>query len=153
MSDPVNDTNAKKWTVTDDEAAGENIQGYPWPGFVGMGSMRSLLSGLTLRGFGVTVIIDLTRRTVDADGFAQGLDVAELIVLERLVEQRGRVVHRDELASALSDSNRVGLRSVDAIIGQIRAKLGRHGSVIETHYARGYSLRRGDDIEIRDFNT
>lgn len=148
----LGDTNAKRWTVTDNTSAGDDAQGYPWPGFVGMGTMRTLLTGLQLRGFGVTVILDLTRRTVDADGVVQRLDVAELLVLGQLVGHRGDIVLREHLATTLSASNRVGVRSVDAIVGQIRAKLGRYGGIIETHYARGYSLRPGEDIEVRNFD-
>lgn len=138
--------------MTDDKSASDDVQEYPWPGFVGMGTMRTLLTGFRLRGIGVGVIFDLTRRTVDADGVVQRLDVAELLVLEQLVEHRGCIVLRDDLATALSVNNRVGARSVDAIIGQIRAKLGAHADIIETHYARGYSLRPGDNIEVRNFD-
>ena len=131
--------------------AGGITQVPAWPGFVDISVLHTLLSGLHLRGYGVLVVIDLTRRTIDADGVIHRLDVAELLTVETLAARRGTVVTRSELAEVLTATKRVGVRRVDAVVGQLRSKLGKHSDAIAAHYGRGYSLRDGEDIEVRSF--
>jgi hypothetical protein len=141
----------EEWTVAQDEPENDAALSEPWPGFISMDALREHLAGLELRGVGVMVIVDLTRRTMDSDGVLHSLDLAELLTIERLAEERGTVVTRGDLAEAVTGINRSGSRTVDVIVGQLRAKLGAYAEAIHAHYGRGYSLREGADIEIRTF--
>jgi DNA-binding response OmpR family regulator len=137
--------------VAQDEPENDSTLGEPWPGFISMNALREHLADLELRGVGVMVIVDLTRRTLDSDGTMHSLDLAELLTLERLADERGSVVTRSDLAATVAGINRSGRRTVDAIVGQIRAKLGAYAEAIRSHYGTGYSLREGADIEIRTY--
>ena len=144
---------SEEWTVADNEVEDDNTPTSPLPGFISMEDMRRLLEGFDLRGATVLVVFDLTRRTVDADGVIEPLDLNETRTVERLAEDRGAVVSRGELACAIAPTKRVGHRRVDVVVAQLRAKLGTHSDAIEAHYGRGYSLRRGPDIVVRVFKT
>ena len=139
--------------VEDDNTPTSPLPGFISPEFISMEDMRRLLAGFDLRGADVLVVFDLTRRTVDAEGIVESLDLSETRTVERLAEDRGAVVSRGELACAIAPTKRVGHRRVDVVVAQLRAKLGTHSDAIEAHYGRGYSLRRGPDIVVRVFKT
>ncbi|WP_422060336.1 winged helix-turn-helix domain-containing protein [Sphingopyxis sp.] len=77
------------------------------------------------------------------DGGEVALTRGEFRLLLALVQQKGRLVDRDQLLSATAGEEAdVYDRSIDAIISRLRRKLGDHGGrdLIRTVRGEGYQL-------------
>jgi two-component system, OmpR family, phosphate regulon response regulator PhoB len=101
--------------------------------------------GRTLRAG--AVVVDLSALRVAVDGDELELTPTEYRLLVTLLERRGRVQSRQQLLeTAWEISARIETRTVDMHVQRLRAKLGDHGSMIETVRGFGYRLRaRGEE--------
>ena len=88
--------------------------------------------------------IDVGRHVVDVDGTAVRLTAKEFLLLQYLVEHRGRVLSRDLLLTDVWGYRYTGgTRTVDVHVRRLRAKLGpAHEGLIQT--VRGVGYRAAD---------
>ena len=85
--------------------------------------------------------LDPIGHTVTAQGKNVQLTLKEYALLKLLMENPGRVFTRDQLLSAIWDTDYVGeTRTVDVHIGTLRTKLGACGKYIYTMRGVGYRL-------------
>jgi DNA-binding response OmpR family regulator len=85
--------------------------------------------------------IDNARREVRCAGEAVELRTQEFEVLLALVKNRGRVLTREQLLSLAWGYDFYGqTRTVDVHVAQLRRKLGKCGTCIETVTGVGYKL-------------
>jgi two-component system, OmpR family, phosphate regulon response regulator PhoB len=93
------------------------------------------------------VVVDLSALRVAVNGYELDLTPTEYRLLVTLLERRGRVQSRQQLLeTAWEISARIETRTVDMHVQRLRAKLGDHGSMIETVRGFGYRLRaRGEE--------
>jgi DNA-binding response OmpR family regulator len=88
------------------------------------------------------LVIDSSRRTVQAGGKPVVLTATEFNLLKALAEKEGRVISREDLLSlARGDDVAVMDRTVDVHVAALRKKLGKHGEMIETVRGVGYRLK------------
>lgn len=88
------------------------------------------------------LVIDSSRRTVQAGGKPVALTATEFNLLKALAEKEGRVISREDLLSlARGDDVAVMDRTVDVHVASLRKKLGKHGEMIETVRGVGYRLK------------
>jgi DNA-binding response OmpR family regulator len=86
------------------------------------------------------VLLDPERRSVRAGEEPVALTPTEFDLLAHLMNRPGRVFSREELlASVWGYAAHAGTRTVDVHVAQVRAKLGRYGSVIRTVRGVGYT--------------
>jgi len=86
--------------------------------------------------------IDVDAHRVQVDGEPLELTTTEYRVLRMLVERRGRVQSRRLLLETAWNANPdIQTRTVDMHVQRLRAKLGRHGRLIETVRGVGYRMR------------
>ncbi|HKD96245.1 MAG TPA: response regulator transcription factor [Micromonosporaceae bacterium] len=86
------------------------------------------------------VTIDPARRLVLAAGTPVPLTPTEFELLGHLMNRPGRVFTREELlASVWGYAAHAGTRTVDVHVAQVRAKLGKSGSIIRTIRGVGYA--------------
>jgi DNA-binding response OmpR family regulator len=86
------------------------------------------------------VSLDQDRRQVTVDGARVELSGTEFALLAYLMSQPGRVFSRDQLLSAVwGYAGHQTTRTVDVHVAQVRAKLGKAGSVIRTVRGVGYA--------------
>jgi two-component system, OmpR family, phosphate regulon response regulator PhoB len=93
------------------------------------------------------VAVDLTALRAEVDGTELELTPTEYRLLVTLLERRGRVQSRQQLLESAWDIHaRIETRTVDMHVQRLRAKLGAHGSLIETVRGFGYrfSSREGE---------
>lgn len=96
-------------------------------------------SGSRLSLAGIT--LDADRHEVTADGSAVELTYKEFRLLEYLMENRGRVLTRESIMSAVWGEDFLGeSRTVDMHIKTLRKKLGACGSRISTVRNIGYKI-------------
>lgn len=94
-------------------------------------------SRLSLAG----ITLDADRHEVTADGMAVELTYKEFRLLEYLMENRGRVLTRESIMSAVWGEDFLGeSRTVDMHIKTLRKKLGDCGSRISTVRNIGYKI-------------
>jgi DNA-binding response OmpR family regulator len=87
------------------------------------------------------VTIDIARHTVDLDGVEVRLTAKEFLLLQYLVEHRGRVLSRDVLLTDVWGYQYTGgTRTVDVHIRRLREKLPVLGDAITTVKQFGYKL-------------
>jgi two-component system alkaline phosphatase synthesis response regulator PhoP len=87
------------------------------------------------------VTIDVGRHTVDVDGAEVRLTAKEFLLLQYLVEHRGRVLSRDVLLTDVWGYQYTGgTRTVDVHIRRLREKLPVLGDAITTVKQFGYKL-------------
>jgi DNA-binding response OmpR family regulator len=85
------------------------------------------------------VLLDLDRRTAQADGRPVPLTAMEFDLLAYLMSEPGRVFSRGQLLSAVwGQADYGGGRTVDVHVAQLRAKLGA-ASPLRTTRGVGYS--------------
>lgn len=97
------------------------------------------VSGSRLSLAGIT--LDADRHEVTADGMAVELTYKEFRLLEYLMENRGRVLTRESIMSAVWGEDFLGeSRTVDMHIKTLRKKLGACGSRISTVRNIGYKI-------------
>jgi DNA-binding response OmpR family regulator len=88
-----------------------------------------------------TVTIDIGRHTVDIDGVEVRLTAKEFLLLQYLVQHRGRVLSRDTLLTDVWGYQYTGgTRTVDVHIRRLREKLPLLGDAITTVKQFGYRL-------------
>jgi two-component system, OmpR family, response regulator len=86
------------------------------------------------------VVLDPSRRSVEAGGAPVTLTPTEFDLLAHLLARPGRVFTREELlASVWGYAAHAGTRTVDVHVAQVRAKLGEYGGVIRTVRGVGYT--------------
>jgi two-component system, OmpR family, phosphate regulon response regulator PhoB len=92
-------------------------------------------------------VVDLGALRVAINGAELELTPTEYRLLVTLLERRGRVQSRQQLLETAWDiSARIETRTVDMHVQRLRAKLGRHGDMIETVRGFGYRFRaRGEE--------
>jgi two-component system, OmpR family, phosphate regulon response regulator PhoB len=96
--------------------------------------------GRTLRAG--AVVVDLSALRAAVNGRELDLTPTEYRLLVTLLERRGRVQSRQQLLeTAWEISARIETRTVDMHVQRLRAKLGRHGDMIETVRGFGYRFR------------
>jgi two-component system, OmpR family, phosphate regulon response regulator PhoB len=96
--------------------------------------------GRTLRAG--SLVVDLNALGVTVDGYPLELTPTEYRLLVTLLERRGRVQTRQQLLESAWDIHaRIETRTVDMHVQRLRAKLGDHGSLIETVRGFGYRFR------------
>ena len=85
------------------------------------------------------VVVDRSRRRVQADGVEVSLTTTEFDLLAHLVREPGRVFSREQLLSHVwGYAAAAGTRTVDVYVAQLRSKLGA-ASPIRTVRGVGYS--------------
>ena len=105
---------------------------------------RVAAPGLLLRYGPIT--IDPDRHTVTSDGQDVRLTAKEFLLLQYLVQHRGRVLSRDLLLTDVWGYHYTGgTRTVDVHIRRLREKLPVLTDAIETVKQFGYKLGDGDD--------
>ena len=88
-----------------------------------------------------SITIDADRHTVALDGEEVRLTAKEFLLLQYLVQHKGRVLSRDLLLSDVWDYNYTGgTRTVDVHIRRLREKLPPLADAIETIKQFGYKL-------------
>jgi DNA-binding response OmpR family regulator len=92
-----------------------------------------------------TVLLDLERRTAEADGRPLSLTAMEFDLLAHLMSEPGRVFSREQLLAAVwGQADYGGGRTVDVHVAQLRAKLGA-ASPLRTTRGVGYSVSDDPD--------
>lgn len=85
--------------------------------------------------------MDLSSHSVTAGGEGVQLTLKEFALLQLFMENPGRVFTRDQLISAIWETNYLGeTRTVDVHIGTLRTKLGSCGEYVRTVRGVGYRL-------------
>ncbi len=87
------------------------------------------------------IIVDVERHTVSNDGEPVRLTAKEFLLLQYLLEHRGRVLSRDRLLSDVWDYQYPGAtRTVDVHVRRLREKLPFLETALETVQQFGYKL-------------
>ena len=88
-----------------------------------------------------TIVLDIERHEVQADGTLVDLTATEFNLLRLLLERKGRVQTRDRLlADVWNYSADLETRTVDTHIRRLREKLGKAADEIETIRGVGYKI-------------
>jgi two-component system response regulator MtrA len=88
-----------------------------------------------------SIVVDLERREVTADGHPLSLTPVELEILTALARRKGAAVTRDALVeAALDPAQDNSRRTLDVHISRLRNKLGEAASQLETVWGIGYRL-------------
>ncbi len=86
---------------------------------------------------------DTVERYATISGASLALSARELSVLEILLQRKGRIVSKEQLASHLSDFDAdVSHNAIDIIIHRLRKKLESANVNVETHRGVGYRLEQ-----------
>lgn len=99
-----------------------------------------------------SVIIDLTRKTVDIDGINVNLTFKEFELLEYLLSHEGETVHRVELLNTIwdeSDTDRPNERTIDVHVRRLRSKLGEYSQIVRTVRGIGYRFDEHADVTVK----
>lgn len=89
-----------------------------------------------------SVVIDLDRHEVTAEGKPVELTATEFKLLRTLVERKGRVQTRERLLEDVWNyAPDIETRTVDTHMRRLREKLGRAGDIVETVRGVGYRAR------------
>lgn len=86
--------------------------------------------------------LDEATRALVRDGVTEPLSALEYRALGYLLEQRERVVSRNELLDAVWQQRHTGSNVVDAVMRLLRKKLGPHAAALETVRGHGYRIVR-----------
>jgi hypothetical protein len=128
-------------------AATVRIDGSPLHSTVmrfGVGGCDGWLARIAAKELGIdpSGLLDEDARALLLDGVRVPLTPLEFEVVRFLVERRGRAVSHAELVERVWGYEYTGESNVDAVvIRALRAKLGRHASLVETVRGVGYRLR------------
>ena len=106
--------------------------------------LRTVALGTTTRLQGEDVELDLLTRKVTRAGVPVALSSTEFELLVHLLRNRGRVVSREEILSAVwGYEHDPATNIVDVYIGYLRRKLGRPDSPAPIHTVRSVGYRFG----------
>lgn len=96
------------------------------------------------------VVVDLNRRRLYADGRLAPLTCKEFELLAYLIENQGRTVSRNEIASI---SERCGEptpnpRTIDVHVRRLRSKIAGYEDIVRTARGKGYRFDKHPDVLI-----
>jgi DNA-binding response OmpR family regulator len=96
------------------------------------------------------VVVDLNRRRLYVDGRNANLTCKEFELLAYLIENEGRTVSRNEIASI---SERCGeptpnARTIDVHVRRLRAKIAGYEDIVRTARGKGYRFDKHPDVLI-----
>ena len=96
------------------------------------------------------VVVDLTRRRLYVDGRNANLTCKEFELLAYLIENQGRTIPREEIASI---SERCGeptpnARTIDVHVRRLRSKIAGYEDIVRTARGQGYRFDRHPDVLI-----
>ncbi|MEK9908157.1 MAG: winged helix-turn-helix domain-containing protein [Aquiluna sp.] len=99
------------------------------------------------------VVVDLSRRRLFVDGRNAQLTCKEFELLAYLIENQGRTVPRQEIASI---AERCGeptpnARTIDVHVRRLRAKVEGYEDIIRTARGKGYRFDKHPDVLIEQF--
>lgn len=98
------------------------------------------------------IVVDLNRKRVFVDGKNAGLTCKEFELLAFLIENQGRTVTRDEIASI---SDRCGeqtpnARTIDVHVRRLRSKIEGYEDIVRTARGLGYRFDKHPDVLIEE---
>ena len=98
------------------------------------------------------LVVDLTRRRLFVDGRSALLTCKEFELLAFLIENTGRTVSREEIASI---SERCGeptpnARTIDVHVRRLRSKIAGYEDVVRTARGQGYRFDKHPDVLIEE---
>ncbi|MEY3561827.1 MAG: hypothetical protein RL068_979 [Actinomycetota bacterium] len=96
------------------------------------------------------VVVDLTRKRVYVDGKNANLTCKEFELLNYLIENTGRTISRQEIASI---SERCGeptpnARTIDVHVRRLRGKVAGYEDIVRTARGKGYRFEKHPDVLI-----
>ena len=96
------------------------------------------------------VVVDLTRRRLYVDGRNANLTCKEFELLAYLIENQGRTIPREEIASI---SERCGeptpnARTIDVHVRRLRSKIAGYEDIVRTARGQGYRFDKHPDVLI-----
>ncbi len=96
------------------------------------------------------VVVDLTRRRLYVDGRNANLTCKEFELLAYLIENQGRTISREEIASI---SERCGeptpnARTIDVHVRRLRSKIAGYEDIVRTARGLGYRFDKHPDVLI-----
>lgn len=109
----------------------------------------------TTRGRRRGVVIDLTRTRLRIDGELVETTPREFALLRLLISRAGAPVSRGELLGELwrPDEETPVDRTVDVLVGRLRAKLRPYQGIVRTVRASGYRFDRHPDVTVLAAST
>lgn len=98
------------------------------------------------------IVVDLTRRRLFVDGQNANLTCKEFELLAFLIENTGKTVTRDEIASI---SDRCGeptpnARTIDVHVRRLRGKIAGYEDIVRTARGQGYRFDKHPDVLIEE---
>jgi DNA-binding response OmpR family regulator len=98
------------------------------------------------------LVVDLTRRRLFVDGRNAQLTCKEFELLAFLIENTGRTVSREEIASI---SERCGeptpnARTIDVHVRRLRSKIAGYEDIVRTARGQGYRFDKHPDVLIEE---
>lgn len=96
------------------------------------------------------IVIDLKRRRLFVDGRSAGLTCKEFELLAFLIENTGRTVTRDEIASISErcGESKPNARTIDVHVRRLRAKIAGYEDIVRTARGAGYRFDKHPDVLI-----
>lgn len=96
------------------------------------------------------IVVDLKRRRLFVDGRSAGLTCKEFELLAFLIENTGRTVTRDEIASISErcGESRPNARTIDVHVRRLRAKIAGYEDIVRTARGAGYRFDKHPDVLI-----
>jgi DNA-binding winged helix-turn-helix (wHTH) protein len=98
------------------------------------------------------IVVDLTRRRLFVDGRNAGLTCKEFELLAYLIENTGKTVSRNDIASI---AERCGeptpnARTIDVHVRRLRAKIAGYEDIVRTARDKGYRFDKHPDVLIEE---
>ena len=99
---------------------------------------------------GKGIVVDLKRRRLFVDGRNALLTCKEFELLAFLIENTGRTVTRDEIASISErcGESRPNARTIDVHVRRLRAKISGYEDIVRTARGQGYRFDKHPDVLI-----
>ena len=96
------------------------------------------------------IVVDLKRRRLFVDGRSAGLTCKEFELLAFLIENTGRTVTRDEIASISErcGESKPNARTIDVHVRRLRAKIAGYEDIVRTARGAGYRFDKHPDVLI-----
>lgn len=96
------------------------------------------------------IVVDLKRRRLFVDGRSANLTCKEFELLAFLIENTGRTVTRDEIASISErcGESRPNSRTIDVHVRRLRAKIAGYEDIVRTARGTGYRFDKHPDVLI-----
>ena len=98
------------------------------------------------------LVVDLKRRRLFVDGRNAQLTCKEFELLAFLIENTGRTVSREEIASISErcGESRPNFRTIDVHVRRLRAKIAGYEDVVRTARGQGYRFDKHPDVLIEE---